>query len=216
MTELVRVDTKAISTADGLKTFNFLVIGDPCLHEEQLNKPYTDPFNGGQTTIAQDAPELTCSNGKLANAIFSDHGYVIMGMLFGPPTGASPQSAMLATLPAQEQVQTISQDPTWGFGKVCEERREQGYNSGMGKIFHKVAMISPISVASGVQQKFEVESAIATPVTKAKSDSSYFALKCTMGVALVIMGVGCIVAFRIRSKNKDEAHMSDAEMSSPE
>lgn len=211
-TELVKVDTKKINTATGPKSFNFLVIGDPCLHEEELKTVYTDPFSGGQTTLAQDAPEVTCHNGKLTNAVYSDNGYPMIGMLFDAPAGAAPQEAMLGTLPSSEQVQAnlISQDATWGFGKMCTERKKEGYNSGMGKIFHKVAIISPIATAgSGLMQKYESQMI-------AQSDSPFFALKCAAGVLLVIMGVGCIW-LRVRSKtSKDDSHLSDAEMSTVE
>jgi hypothetical protein len=204
-TELVKVDTKEILTTDGPKRFNFLVIGDPCLHEEQLETPYTDPFTGGQSSLAQDAPELSCRNGKLSNAIFSEHGYPIIGMLFDAQAGAWPQKAMLESMGQQLQTDMISQDATWGFGNMCTERRQHGYNSGMGKIFHKVAMISPIPSGSVMVQKFEAESV-------AKSDSSFFALNCIVGMFLVITGVACIWYFKVRSGvRKSDSHMSDTE-----
>merc|ERR1719161_413149 len=35
-------------------------------------------------------------------------------------------------------------DPTFGYGNMCQIRKKQGYNSGMGLIFHLVANINPI------------------------------------------------------------------------
>jgi len=208
-TEVVKVDTKEIITANGPKRFNFLVIGDPCSHEEQLRTPYSDPFTGGQSTLAQDAPEISCHNGRLVNAIFSDHGYPIIGMLFDIEAGAWPQQAMLESFPIQEQVQSnmISQDSTWGFAKMCEARRQHGYDSGMGKIFHKVAAISPITTTNRKvsMQKFEVESI-------PQNDSPFFVLTCLAGVVMLTIGVAGFWHFKVRSRiRKDDSHMSDSD-----
>jgi hypothetical protein len=90
-TEIVRVDTKTIQTADGPKSFHFLVIGDPCTKPEKLQERFTDSFTGLQTSLEQDAPELKCVNGKLVNATYSDHGHPIIGMLFHVKPTEQPQ-----------------------------------------------------------------------------------------------------------------------------
>jgi len=180
LAEHVRVDTKEIATALASKKFNFLVIGDPCLHEEQLQTRYTDASSGGLRSVAQDAPELACLNGRLSNAIFSDHGHPIIGMLFDDQDGAWPQKAMVGFLPLQYQEQTdmLSQDATWGFGKFCKEN----VDSRVGVLFTTVAKFSPI------------------PLMTAKRDTPFFALKCGAAVFMVMMGVACIYHFTVRRK----------------
>merc|ERR1712086_999328 len=56
----------------GKKTYDFLVIGDPC---------------ADITKIPSQAPELQCKNGKLEKAIRSDNGHIIIGMLHEKPLG---------------------------------------------------------------------------------------------------------------------------------
>lgn len=173
-TELVRVDTKTINTAHGPKAFDFLVIGDPCLHEEQIKVPFGDPFTGRQSTLAAAAPEVKCENGKLVNAIFSDHGHPIIGMLFN-------------TQP--EQVLPI--DPTSGFGQQCAARKEHGYDSGMGKIFHVVAKITPIPVgeaSEGITQMFSVEPKIGAG-GDAKAGPPYIVFSSLAVVTVAMMAV---------------------------
>jgi hypothetical protein len=155
ITELVHVDTKTINTADGPKSFNFLVIGDPCKHPEQLRAPYTDSFTGAESMLSEEAPEVKCENGALVNAIFSDHGHPIIGMLFDAQPGL--HNPMLDQMPPEFSGSDAT-DPTFGFGKMCTDRREHGYNSGMGKIFHLVAKITPIGQGTNsISQKFEIE-----------------------------------------------------------
>jgi len=161
VTELVWVDTKTVVTADGPKKFNFLVIGDPCLHPEHLQVSYADPFTGTESSLARDAPEVKCQNGRLVNAVYSDHGHPIIGMFFDSQPGQSSNNPMLDHIPPEARVQSdgASKDPTFGFGKMCEERRHHGYDSGMGKIFHLVAKIPPIGInvsAAPFEQKFEM------------------------------------------------------------
>lgn len=128
--DFIKVDTKTITTADGTKQYSVAVIGNPCDKPQMLSKPFTQPFDGRRTTIAESAAEVRCGpGGKLEGAIMSDHDYVIISLFFDSPK---------PTMRFQED-----QD----FDTMCEDRKNNGYNSGMGEIFRRVAAISPIKPA---------------------------------------------------------------------
>jgi hypothetical protein len=204
ITELVRVDTKTISASDGPKTFHFLVIGDPCQHPEKLDIPYEDPFTGGQSTLANDAPEVKCVDGRLLNAIYSDHGYPIIGMLFDATT-------------EQTQSEALAADPTSGFGQQCTARKEHGYNSGMGQIFHVVAKISPIPTGESFQQKFEVGkrvSMIGDSVASSAPATSFIPIAVLFMVVLTMATIAIVWIRRSQSGRSTgpNEHPSDDEM----
>jgi len=127
--DFIKVDTKTITTLDGPKQYNFAVIGNPCDRPSELTKSFVQPFDRRSTTIAESAQELRCGKGgKLEGATMSDHNYVIISMFFDAskrPSGFQDES---------------------DFEFMCEDRKNQGYNSGMGEIFRRVAAISPIQV----------------------------------------------------------------------
>jgi len=76
-------------------------------------------------SIPWEAPEVRCGpHGELIGAPMSDHGYVILAKFFDDDGE-----------PANEDTY---------FAQHCEQRKQMGYNSGMGEIFRKVAAISPI------------------------------------------------------------------------
>lgn len=84
------------------------------------------PFDGRRTTIAASAPEVRClPGGKLEGATVSDHGFIILSLLFD----ASNDRGQLAN------------DE---YRSMCDDRKDQGYNSGMGEIFRRVAAVSPV------------------------------------------------------------------------
>ena len=92
--DFLKADTKTIQTAEGAKTLNVVVIGDPCKSPTALARPFTDPFSGESTTLSASAPELTCtSEGRLANATFSDHGGAIVGLLSAVEEGVRMQDS---------------------------------------------------------------------------------------------------------------------------
>eukprot|EP00930_Biecheleria_cincta_P089508 TRINITY_DN78833_c0_g1_i1.p1 TRINITY_DN78833_c0_g1~~TRINITY_DN78833_c0_g1_i1.p1 ORF type:complete len:282 (-),score=32.49 TRINITY_DN78833_c0_g1_i1:263-1066(-) len=125
MIDLVRVDTKSISRSGGSSNLRVLVIGDPCTNASQLTEPFSDPFGrGSQITLENAAPEVTCSGSKVNEAVFSDGGHPIIGILY--------TDAGSATIEADDMV------------TQCSERADAGFNSGMGLIFRKVAEISPL------------------------------------------------------------------------
>lgn len=128
MKDFVKVDTKHVVTTDGERTYNVLVLGNPCAHPEQLDVEHEDVFNGGTYTLKQSAPDLKCSDGSLDGAVMSDNGYVIIGMIHDHPDAIENQELL----------------------DVCVERAQSGYRSGMGTIFRIAAAISPISIGTPV------------------------------------------------------------------
>merc|ERR1712232_520125 len=146
-----------------------LVIGDPCSKPEELSKPYVDPFSGaGQPLNSLNAaPEVKCgANGKLVGAIYSDSGYPIIGMFF-------PDDVTVTNQATQLHLQ-------------CQEGKQNGYNSGMGLIFHLVADIAPIPVSPSPVGFAEV-----TPhIISSHSQTSRLAL---VVLALVSVSIGFVV-----------------------
>jgi hypothetical protein len=108
----IKLDSKTVETAAGPQTFTFLVIGDPCVKGEL------------PPDLVEQAPDVTCSGGKLDASTYSDGGHVIIGLLQQP--GAA-DAVAAKTLDGQ-----------------CAERAATGTTSGMGKIFIEVASINPI------------------------------------------------------------------------
>ena len=149
--DFIRVDTLTIKTIDGPRQYHFAVVGNPCENEEALHKPFHQPFYGGRdTTLAQEAREVRCVDGKLAGATMSDHGFVIISMFFDLPETDNNALTTTTTEGAQPgrvsdyngvQVQHEREYAGW-----CLDRANNGYNSGMGEIFRKVAEISPIEI----------------------------------------------------------------------
>lgn len=123
----VKTDTKTIDTSTGPVEYRFLVIGDPCHDAKKLDSPFIDPFTGQSVTLKEEAPEVRCEGGRLAGAVFSDHGHPILGMFFSKDDLKLPYTKATAM-----------------SGK-CSARKEQGFNSGMGAIFLKVAGITSLS-----------------------------------------------------------------------
>jgi len=137
-----KVDTRTVTFADGsAQEYHFVVIGDPCGNPSALTDEYNDAFGRGITSVAAQAPDVTCnSDGVLEKGTRSDGGYIIMGMVFGAETAhwGDISGAQAASSGLEE------------MGEYCEGRAEHGFNSGMGAIFRKVAEASPISSANGM------------------------------------------------------------------
>merc|ERR1740133_90111 len=163
--DFIRVDTKTVQTRDGPRLFHFAVLGNPCDHEEKLQEPFTQPFGQRRTTLSREAAEVRCGpDGELLGATLSDHGFVIISMFFdleqlgegGDAGGAAATAAdggAVAALgdgtPQPGRVRSVGgvllQDES-EYGPMCMDRAANGYNSGMGEIFRKVAAISPIAI----------------------------------------------------------------------
>ena len=125
--DFIKVDTRTVTTTDGPRKMFFAVLGNPCDHPDALDVPFVQPFGRGSTTIRDSAREVRCGpNGELIDATLSDHGYVIVSVFF---------NASGSTLRHQDERT---------FADMCEDRKNNGYNSGMGEIFRKVAAISPV------------------------------------------------------------------------
>ncbi|CAE8635910.1 unnamed protein product, partial [Polarella glacialis] len=127
--DFIRVDSKTIQTADGSHEYMVAVIGNPCDNAAALSKPFNQ--HGRTTTILESAAEVRCAGGKLIGATMSDNGYVIISLFF---SAAGPKQVGF-----QDEVD---------FEFMCEDRKRQGYNSGMGEIFRKVAAIAPVVVGA--------------------------------------------------------------------
>jgi len=127
--DFIRVDTKNVTTLGGeTRQYHFAVIGNPCDHPEELHREFVQPFYGRQaTTLHREAAEVRCHDGVLQGAPLSDHGYIIISMFF------------------DEESSLHFMDESM-FQNHCEDRAANGYNSGMGEIFRKVAAISPIKL----------------------------------------------------------------------
>jgi hypothetical protein len=120
--DFIRVDTKTIRTAEGPQKMRVAVIGNPCDDPDQLTKPWTDPFSKRTTTLHASAEEVRCrKNGKLTGATLSDHGYPIISLFFSAPSSF-------------EETQTYKRSHSFEdereFASMCEDRKDQGYNSG--------------------------------------------------------------------------------------
>jgi len=150
--DFIRVDTRNVTTLDGTRSYRFAVIGNPCDRPQELEKPFDDAFGRGRSTLLHDAPEVRCKDGVLQGAPLSDHGYVIINMFFDPPEGSAGALAQLAVGPPQPgRVSSVGgvrfQDEA-EYEAMCEDRKRNGYNSGMGEIFRRVAGISPFEIPS--------------------------------------------------------------------
>jgi len=203
LSDFIRVDTKTVTTADGPQQFNMLVLGDPCKFAEKLDQMYTDPFSGQSTSLHTSAPELACkkdgSKSLLDGAIYSDHGYPIIGLFFT-------DHADLSEVPTPP-MPVKADDPTFGYGKMCLNRRTNGYNSGMGLIFHLLAGINPIPIKalplpgeklSNLQQK-----SVLHPKPVLAEPSAHASTAIHFGLVLIVTLVAAVAAFTWRFCRRD-------------
>ena len=150
--DFIKVDTKTVTLRGGIqKTFYFAVIGNPCDHPEKLNKPFYQPFDGRETTLSIEARELQCaSDGTLIGATLSDGGYPIISMFFDGEiiehteaidvASESPQPGRITTRKSDGVLFQHERE----YAHMCQERANNGYNSGMGEIFRRAASIASI------------------------------------------------------------------------
>lgn len=140
--EFIRVDTKTVQTATGVRKFNFQVIGNPCA-SPAFDSTYTalwdDPFQPSRkSSLKESAPDVNCDSGNLAAAVTSDNGNIIVGMVFDE---ANDFQGMGFT--------DVANEPK--LQEFCLERKAAGYNSGMGVIFAKVANITRPQISTATQ-----------------------------------------------------------------
>lgn len=156
--DFVMADTKAVQTQEGPVQMHFAVIGDPCVRPDELHRPFVQPFYGQETTLARDAPEVRCVDGRLAGAVISDHGHVMIGSLFdAQPLQEHVGSDFMLEARHAESAQpgrisridgVAFQDET-EYAPLCAKRERNGHDSGMGEIFRRVAAISPLVSSPG-------------------------------------------------------------------
>lgn len=154
--DFIRVDTKTVETSEGRTQYHFAVLGNPCEKPEELVRPFVQPFGRGSTTLRQSAPEVRCGeNNELLGATLSDHGFIIIAMFFDSPQPTEEDKAVVlgdfAPTPGRTQKGTddVQYQDEAEWSAMCTDRANKGYNSGMGEIFRKVAMINPISKMPG-------------------------------------------------------------------
>jgi len=136
--DFLKVDTKTVQLKDGTsRSYQFVVMGNPCANPHAMAAPYTCPFTGRTTSMSEEAPEVKCNaDGSLKGATKSDNGYIIMAMFFEDRGQPSNEQAYFS-----------------GFeGSPCAKRAAGGYQSGMGLVFRKVAGASPISSFTALPQ----------------------------------------------------------------
>ena len=141
--DFIKVDTLTVNTADGPKVYRFAVIGDPCRNEEQLDVPFVQPFDGRTTTLRRDAPEVRCENGRLIGATRTDHGFVAISMFFDAPSDEEADRGVWQPGRITRSGGHVFQDDV-EYSDACAERASNGYDSGMGEIFRRVAAITPV------------------------------------------------------------------------
>ena len=147
--DFIKVDTLTVNTADGPKAYRFAVIGDPCRNEEQLDVPFVQPFDGRTTTLRRDAPEVRCENGRLIGATRTDHGFIAISMFFDAPSEEEEDRGVWQPGRVVQRDGHVFQDDV-EYSDMCADRASNGYNSGMGEIFRRVAAITPISTEDAV------------------------------------------------------------------
>ena len=159
------------------RRYHFAVVGNACEDESKLDVPFVQPFYmRGETTLRREAPEVRCHDGTLLGATLSDHGYPIISMFFDavesadghislgsdggraisrPPESITAQAVAVSGgaefSPRPGRITraldgTMFQDEA-EYAPMCSQRAANGYNSGMGEIFRKVASISPVRIA---------------------------------------------------------------------
>jgi hypothetical protein len=169
--DFIRVDTKTVSTSDGERQYHFAVLGNPCQNPDDLDRPFLQPFDRRWTSIRQSAPEVRCGdNHTLIGATLSDHGYPIIAMFFDAEQledevadgavsngNAAPTPGRISVSPSGVKYQDETE-----WGPMCTDRANNGYNSGMGEIFRKVAAITEIDIPTAPA----IESNLAPPNTE--------------------------------------------------
>jgi len=191
--DFTRVDKKTVETLDGKVTYDFIVIGDPCQHPAKLQIPFVDPFSKTSVTLEEQAPEVKCDGGRLVGAYHSDGGYPIIGMFY---TSSSSMEA---------HYQNATE-----FAHMCEQRKSEGYNSGMGLIFDKVAMINVPGAKAGIASLVSADIGDISPQPRSTT-----APLVSMSGFLVLVGAAmAIVVFvgtRVVACRRPKMNLSDDE-----
>jgi len=167
--DFIRVDTANVTLAGGeVRRYYWAVVGNPCDDPPKLREPFVQPFYGrGETTLEREAAEVRCdADGRLIGASLSDHGFPIISMFFGAAPATAEQASRAAVAADGSAASAVAAAPIapepgrvsrsedgvsfqdeGEYGPMCREREANGFNSGMGEIFRKVASISPVAIS---------------------------------------------------------------------
>lgn len=141
--DFLKVDTKTIKMSTGEKQMHFVVIGNPCKNS---------------AAIPWQAPDVKCeANQDLVKATLSDHGHIIIGMIF--EAGIKDHSDAAAKKSDEAE-----------YTPHCQSRAASGHNSGMGTIFREVAAITPIQITN--TGKLQLQNGAAAGVKAAPEQGS--------------------------------------------
>jgi len=169
--DFIRVDTKTVRvrTETGFtdKQYHFTVIANPCEDIAALEAEWASPFSGQMTSVLGSAPEVQCveyEHGyKLEGATLSDNGYPIIGMLheavlvgdeddFRCSDGNSDTPGRM-TAANGDYPGSGRFNHHCDFRGLCEQRAEDGFDSGMGAIFRKLAEVGTYHPMCGADQE---------------------------------------------------------------
>jgi len=146
--DFIRVDTANITLQGEVRQYFVAVLGNPCEHPDALQRPFVQPFGRGTTTLAQSAAEVRCdSQGRLIGAMLSDHGYPIISLFFDGKEiegGQAVQGGQPSPGRMMRSESGLNYQDEFEYRDMCADRARNGFNSGMGEIFRKVAGISKI------------------------------------------------------------------------
>jgi len=206
----LRVDTRSVAFVDGsVQTYRFVVIENPCKNPDVFTEEYVDAFGRGMSTLAADAPDVTCTaEGALDHGTRSDHGRIIVGMIYGPGTGH---------WDANQDVPSVGADELEGY---CADRSESGFASGMGAIFRRVAEAgaSEIDAAVAMRKRAAVEPAVqfsgagheisAPEESESGVPYTFAVVALVIALALVVGGGGAaFLKARNRSSSPETQHL---------
>jgi len=150
--DFIKVDTRSVTTSDGVtRKYNFAVLGNPCDNAEELKRPFKDAFGRGMSTLEHDAAEVRCGpDGELIGAPLSDHGFVIINMFFDMPVSREQLPVLAESFTPQagriSELAGVKYQDEREYERMCEDRARNGFNSGMGEIFRKVAAITRVQI----------------------------------------------------------------------
>ena len=161
--DFIRVDTLTVTTLDGPVRHNVAVIGNPCENPEKMVEPFVQPFGYRQTNVKREAPMVRCTpEGALEGATLSDNGHVIISLFFKPQSGSDGENTSalevahggiapndLKPQPGRmSEANGVSFQDEYEYSEMCQERAANGFQSGMGEIFRRVASITPTTLSS--------------------------------------------------------------------
>lgn len=125
----IHLDTKSVTDKTGKKeSYTVAVIGDPCIITDTRCSVEKE-----EGCLPLEAPAVVCEDGKLQNAVTSEHGHPIIGMVFAKDS-----------IPGAIDFDTAEDDDGNSVKGACAARKEHGFDSGMGAIFQQVAMLNGI------------------------------------------------------------------------